>query len=382
MREITIDAIKLHLIAMPLVEPLRTSFGVDDVRAIILVEMQSGDLIGWGECVVSEDPGYSYETIGTALHIMQDFLIPKIVGQKITSAVDLRRLMKGVRGHLMAKAAIEGAVWDVVAQANGKVLADLVWEQFPLDAPRKKEVLVGVSIGIQPSIDETLAIIEKRVNEGYRRVKLKIAPGWDLELTDAVRSAYPDILLMLDANSAYTLDDIDRLARLDKYNLLMLEQPLAHDDIYEHSKLQARLETPVCLDESIHSANDVRLALAVKACKIINLKPHRVGGMLEACAVHKVCYDEGVPLWIGGMLETGIGRAQNLAIASLPGVTLPCDLSATNRYYDPDLADPPFVLNANSTVTVPDSVGTGVTMQLERLEEAKARFTREFPGLV
>lgn len=382
MREITIDAIKIHLIAMPLVEPLKTSFGVDDVRPIIMVEMQSGDLVGWGECVASEDPGYSYETVGTALHVMQDFLIPRIVGQKLATAVDLRRMMKSVRGHLMAKAAIEGAAWDLIAQANGKVLADLMWEQFPLEAPRKSEVLVGVSIGIQPSIDETLAIIEKRINEGYRRVKLKIAPGWDIELAAAVRAAYPGIMLMLDANSAYTLDDIDHLAKLDKYNLLMLEQPLAHDDIYEHSKLQARIETPVCLDESIHSANDVRLALAVKACKIINLKPPRVGGLLEACAVHKVCYDEGVPLWIGGMLETGIGRAQNLAVASLPGVTLPCDLSATNRYYNPDIADPPFVLNDNSTVTVPNVVGTGVALQESQLIEATARFTQTFPDLV
>lgn len=372
MSAITIDSIRLHHIAMPLVEPLKTSFGVEPIRPVIVVEVWAGDLVGWGECTAVLEPGYSYETIGTARHVLNDFLIPRLEGQIIHSAADARTLMSGVRGHPLTKAAIEGAVWDLLAQAKGVALADLLWERYPLSQPRRDRVQVGVSIGIQPTVDDTLAVIEKRLNEGYCRIKLKIAPGWDIELAAAVRAAYPDISLMLDANSAYTLADADHLAKLDRFNLLMLEQPLGHDDIYEHSQLQPRLETPICLDESIHNANDARLALELGACRIINLKPPRVSGLDEACAVHKLCYAEGVPLWIGGMLETGIGRAQNLAVASLPGVTLPSDLSATSRYYDPDIADPPFVLNAgDSTLTVPGAVGTGVTVNRERLAAAQ-----------
>ena len=289
--------------------------------------------------------------------------------------------MAGVRGHPLTKAAIEGAVWEILAQAHAKPLADLLWEQTPLDQPRKTRVSVGVSIGIQPTIDETLAIIEKRLKEGYARIKLKIKPGWDVDLAAAVRAAYPDIVLMLDANSAYTLADADHLAQMDRFNLLMLEQPLAHDDIYEHSKLQQRLATPICLDESILCANDVRLALEIGACRIINLKPPRVGGLDEACAIHKVCYDAGIPLWIGGMLETGVGRAENIAVAALPGVTLPSDLSATSRYYNPDITEPPFMLNPDSTIDVPQGVGTGVSVQAERLQDAAARWASEFPHL-
>jgi len=381
MTAITIDSIRLHRVAMPLVEPLRTSFGLEAVRPVVLAEMRAGERVGWGECVAGEGPGYSYETIGTAQHILTHYLIPKLVGQTVSSAAEARRLMAGVRGHPNAKAALEGAIWDLLAQARGVALADLLWERYPLTKPRRDRVLVGVSIGIQPTIDATLAIIEKRLAEGYGRIKLKIQPGWDVELAAAVRSAYPDICLMLDANSAYTLDDADHLAKLDRFNLLMLEQPLGHDDIYEHSKLQPRLQTPICLDESIHHANDVRLALELKACRIINLKPPRVGGLDEACAVHKVCYDEGVPLWIGGMLETGIGRAQNLAIASLPGVTLPSDLSATNRYYAPDITEPPFVLNReDSTIAVPSGVGIGVEVQQDRIATFAGRWNDYFPA--
>ena len=376
-----IDSITLHKAAMPLVEPLRTSFGVDATRPVILVEMRAGEYTGWGECTASDEPGYCYETVGTAFHILRRFVIPALVGQTFSTARDVRKLMAGVRGHPLTKASIEGAVWEILAQAHGKSLADLLWEQQPLDQPRKSKVSVGVSIGIQSTIDATLAIIEKRLKEGYGRIKLKIKPGWDVELAAAVRAAYPDILLMLDANSAYTLADADHLAQMDRFNLLMLEQPLAHDDIYEHSKLQKRLATPICLDESILCANDVRLALEIGACRIINLKPPRVGGLDEACAIHKVCYEIGTPLWIGGMLETGVGRAENIAVASLPGVTLPSDLSATSRYFNPDITEPPFMLNPDSTIDVPDQVGTGVSVQPERLQDAAARWATEFRHL-
>lgn len=379
MTGLTIDSISLHPVSLPLVEPLRTSFGLEDTHPVLLVEIRAGDRSGWGECVAGVEPGYCYETLGTAYHIMTQFLIPALEGQTVNNARDARRLMAGVRGHPLTKASLEGAIWDLLAQLRGVPLADLLWETYSLDVPRRDRVVAGVSIGIQPTMDETLAIIEKRLNEGYRRIKLKIRPGWDLELAAAVRDAYPNISLMLDANSAYTLDDADHLAKLDCFDLLMLEQPLAHDDLYEHSKLQSKIGTAICLDESILNANDVRLALAIGACRIINLKPPRVGGLDEACAIHKLCYDEGIPLWIGGMLETGVGRAGNVAVASLPGVTLPSDLSATSRYYDPDLADPPFVLGEDSTIRVPEAAGLGVTINAVSFQMAKQRWQQEFP---
>jgi O-succinylbenzoate synthase len=236
-----------------------------------------------------------------------------------------------------------------------------------------------VSIGIQPSVDATLAIIEKRLKQGYGRIKLKIKPGWDVELARGVRKVYPDIVMMLDANSAYTLADAEHLKQLDDLNLLMIEQPLGHDDIYEHSKLQPQLQTPICLDESILSANDLRLALELGACRILNLKPARVSGYTESLEIYKLCVENKLPLWIGGLLETGIGRAANLAFASLPGVTLPCDISATDRYYNPDITEPPFVLDANSTIAVPTKPGIGVEVQMERVEAAAKRWQDELP---
>ncbi len=382
MTTITIDQIRLHRVVMPLVEPLRTSFGLEAVRPVLLAEVRTGDLVAWGECTAAAEPGYCYETVGTAYHILTKFLIPALVGKTLHHPSDGTRLMASVRGHPLTKAALDSALWDLWAQATGQSLADTLWSAQPLQAPRRDRVTVGVSIGIQPTIDDTLAIIEKRLKEGYRRIKLKIKPGWDVELAAAVRAAYPDIMLMLDANSAYTLDDADHLAKLDRFNLLMLEQPLSHDDIYEHSKLQPRLATPICLDESILCANDVRLALQLGACRIINLKPPRVGGLSEAVAIHKLCYDEGVPLWVGGMLETGVGRAQNLAVASLPGVTLPSDLSATNRYYAPDITEPPFVLNPDSTIDVPRGIGSGVTIQPDRLAAFGAAWDATFPDIM
>jgi len=379
---LTIDEIRIHKVVMPLVEPLRTSFGLEAVRPVLLAEVRAGELVAWGECTAAAEPGYSYETVGTAYHILTRFLIPALVGKTLSHPADGARLMAGVRGHPLAKATLDSAIWDLWAQATGRSLADALWAVEPLPTPRRERVTVGVSIGIQPSIDETLAIIEKRLGEGYRRIKLKIRPGWDVELAAAVRAAYPDISLMLDANSAYTLADADHLAKLDRFDLLMLEQPLGHDDIYEHSKLQPRLATPICLDESILCANDVKLALELGACRIINLKPPRVGGLTGALAIHRVCYDEGVPLWIGGMLETGVGRAQNIAVGSLPGVTLPSDLSATSRYYAPDITEPPFVLNPDSTIDVPRGVGAGVAVQPDRLAAFGAGWDATFPDVM
>jgi O-succinylbenzoate synthase len=368
--ESPIAHIRLHPIAMPLVEMLVTSFGSearqDALRAAVLVELElASGATGWGECVASWAPRYSYETTETALHVLRDFFVPGVLGEH-----DLSKL-SAFRGHPMARMALEAAFWSAVAAERGVPLGDLLSD----GAPRKERVSVGVSIGIQSSIDATLAVIEKRLREGYRRIKLKIKPGWDVELLRAVRSAYPDILLMADANSAYTLEDAPRLKQLDDLNLLMIEQPLGHLDIYQHSKLQAQLHTPICLDESIHNVDDVRMMLLVGAGKIVNLKPGRVGGLIESLRIHELCRSEGVPLWIGGMLETGIGRAANLALASLTGVTLPSDISATNRYYDPDLTEEIFTLNAeDSTISVPKGVGLGVTVNRERLAAAEVTY--------
>ena len=375
--ESPITHIRLHPIAMPLVETLVTSFGSearqDALRAAVLVELElvSG-VTGWGECVASWAPRYSYETTETALHVLRDFFVPGVLGEH-----DLSKL-SAFRGHPMARMALEAAFWSAVAAERGVPLGDLLSD----GAPRKERVSVGVSIGIQSSIDATLAVIERRLREGYRRIKLKIKPGWDVELLRAVRSAYPDILLMADANSAYTLEDAPRLKQLDDLNLLMIEQPLGHLDIYQHSKLQAQLHTPICLDESIHNVDDVRMMLLVGAGKIVNLKPGRVGGLIESLRIHELCRSEGVPLWIGGMLETGIGRAANLALASLTGVTLPSDISATNRYYDPDLTEEIFTLNAeDSTISVPKGVGLGVTVNRERLAAAEVAYYKAAAAL-
>jgi O-succinylbenzoate synthase len=297
--------------------------------------------------------------------VLRDHFGPQVVGQEVESVEDVRAHLSRFRGHPMARAGLEAAVWDVLAQAAGKSLS-VYLHGGRYDAPAKAAVPVGVSIGIQPSIEDTFGIIDKRLGEGYRRIKLKIKPGWDIDLVAAVRKRYPDILLMVDANSAYSLDDAERLARLDPYDLLMLEQPLWYDDIWQHSKLQPQLQSPICLDESIHTARDAEFAFEVGACRIINVKPGRVSGFYEGRAIQEVCLANSAPAWIGGMLETGVGRAGNLAIASLPGFTLPGDISATNRYWEHDITEH-FTLNPDSTITVPTGPGLGVQMDMDRL---------------
>lgn len=379
-RPITVRSVQLYPIALPLVERLRTSFGEEPFKACILVKLETDEgFTGWGECSAEITPGYSPETMGTALHILEEFLVPMLLGERISSPTEVPELCSSVRGHPLAKHSVEAAIWDAYAQANDWPLAQAFAHHLPHTPTPRGYAAVGVSIGIQPSIEATLAIIARRLGQGYGRIKLKIKPGWDVELARAVRQAYPDILLMLDANSAYSLEDAEHLRALDEFNLLMLEQPLGHDDIYQHSKLQPQLQTPICLDESIHSADDTRLALELDACRIINLKPARVGGYTESLKVYQVCVDNHVPLWIGGLLETGIGRAANLAFASLPGVTLPCDISATDRYFNPDISEPPFVLGDNSTIAAPTGLGIGVSVQAERVEAAARRWREQMP---
>lgn len=378
MRAITIEAVHLYPIAMPFVEPLRTSFGMEAFKGAVLVEVVTTEGIsGWGEASAAPEPGYSGETVATAYHVLKHFMAPLLVNQTLDDPRQARTILSRVRDHHHARHGIEGAIWDAFARANEMRLADLFASYLPDGHSSTGRAVVGVSIGIQPDIEATLAIIRKRLDQGYRRIKLKIKPGWDIDLVRGIRKALPDIMLMLDANSAYTLADIEHLRLLDDYNLIMIEQPLSHYDIYEHSKLAPQLKTPICLDESIRTVNDLKLAIEVGAIGILNLKPARVGSFAESLEIYEVCVQHNLPLWIGGMLETGIGRAANVALASLPGVSLPSDISATDRYFNPDVTEPAFVLGAESTLAVPDGPGIGVEVVRDRVEAAVAAWNEQ-----
>jgi O-succinylbenzoate synthase len=356
----TIEQITLTHIAMPLVTPFETSFGRDVVRETITVEMRAADGAGWGQVVAFEEPSYSYETLDTCWTILTRYLIPLVFARPLTDLEDLQSRWAWVRGHNMAKAALEGAAAALLSARAGQSLSAYL-------GGTRDRVPVGVSVGIQESPEALRDVVAGFIAEGYGRIKLKIKPGKDVAYVAAVREAFPDVALMADANSAYTLADADLLRQLDAFRLIMIEQPLAHDDIYEHSLLQRQFATSICLDESIHSVADARAALDLGSCGIINIKVGRVGGLLPARAIQELCRSREVPVWCGGMLETGIGRAANLAIASLPGFTLPGDISASNRYYKHDIAAPEFTLNPDSTITVPTAPGLGVTVDRDAL---------------
>jgi len=363
-----IERIELHHISQPLVHPFRTSFGTQLERPCILVAVYGEGLVGWGECVAHSDPGYSYETIDTAWHVLRDFLIPPLLGREITSPQEVAAGFEWVRGHPMAKAGLENAIWDLLARANEESLGQM------LGGGKRDRVEVGVSIGIQPTVAGLLDRVDHFIAKGYRRIKMKIEPGWELEPLTEVRQRHPSIKLMADANSAFSLDYVPLFQQMDDLDLLMIEQPLHFDDIADHAKLQAQVKTPICLDESIHSPRHARWAIEIKACRIINMKVGRVGGLSNAVAIHKMCLEAGIPLWCGGMLETGVGRAANLHLATLPNFLLPGDISATERYYAKDIAEPDFRLNSeDSTITVPTGPGIGVTVRLDRLEKAQVR---------
>ncbi len=371
-----IERVELHHIKLPLVHPFRTSFGIETVRPCILVAVHGDGLTGWAECVADDGPWYSYETIGTAWHVLRDYLVPLLFehAPALDHASQLVKAFKRVRGHPMAKGALENAVWDLQAKAQRKPLSEM------LGGVRDK-VEAGVSIGIQPTLQDLLARVDSFVAEGYRRIKVKIEPGWEIEPLKAIRERHPDIRLMADANSAFTLDDVAIFKEMDHLNLLMIEQPLGYNDIFDHAKLQAQINTPICLDESIHSPEDAHWAIELQACRIMNMKVARVGGFTNALAIHEMCQEAGMALWCGGMLETGVGRAANLHLATLPNFILPSDLSATKRYYAEDIAEPTFSLNVeDSTITVPTGIGIGVEVQMERVERARERYlalTRE-----
>ncbi len=361
-----IEHIELHHIQLPYVHPFETSFGRELSREAILVAVSGDGLTGLGECVAGTGPWYSYETIGTAWHVLVDFLCPALLGEEISQPAQVAQRFSRVRGHAMARAALENAVWDLLGRAEGRSLAEML-------GGVRSAVPVGVSVGIEPTLDELLAQVAGYIAAGYGRVKLKIKPGWDVDVVRAARERWPDIALQVDANSAYTLADAARLRELDTFDLLLIEQPLHHDDMVDHAVLQMQLSTPICLDESIHSPEHARWALDIGACRIINIKVGRVGGFTAAKQIHDLCAERGVPVWCGGMLETNVGRAGNLALAALPNFTLPGDISASARYFHHDIAAPDFTLNPDSTITVPDGPGIGVNVLPERMRAARLR---------
>ncbi len=357
-----LDSLTLHHLRMPLVAPFETSFGRTTDRECILITIQSDGLTGYGECVADRDPGYSYETTGTAWHIIKDFIAPLLLGQHVDGADDFQRLVGRIRGHHLAKAGVEMALWDLRGKVEARSLREIL-------GGVRSRVQVGVSVGLQPSPEALVRTVAKYLQAGYGRIKIKIKPGRDVSDTAAVRKAFPVIKLQVDANSAYTLATWETLKPLDLLDLLLIEQPLNEDDIWDHRKLQKELHTPICLDESILTPRHARYALEMEACKIINIKAGRVGGLSQAVAIHDLCRQRGVPVWCGGMLETGVGRASNLALASLPGFVLPGDISASDRYYVEDITLERFLLNSDSTIDVPSGPGLGVTIDTAALEK-------------
>ncbi len=334
-------------------------------RRVILLTLHGEGLEGWGECVAGEDPAYSSETTETAWHVLTDFILPAIVGSVIESPEEVLDPVRWVRGHRMAKAAVEMAAWDLAARVHGRSLA------LELGGERG-DVPVGVSVGIQPSDEALMDKVEAYLAEGYARIKVKIKPGRDAAMLTALRVRFPDVPLMADANSAYTLDDVPLFETLDELGLMMIEQPLGHDDLLQHARLQERLRTPLCLDESIRSVGDLELALELGSCRIVNVKPGRVQGHRAARRIHDSMLDRGLPVWCGGMLESGIGRAHNVALASLPGFTLPGDISASRRYWERDIVWPEFEV-VDGTMKVPDGPGIGVEPDRERIEALALR---------
>lgn len=362
-----LDRIELHHIAMPLVHPFRTSMGEERDRHCILVAVYADGVVGWGECVAGMGPWYSAETITTAWHVLSEFLVPLVLDKEIESPTVCAALLSKVRGHPMAKAALENAVWDWFAKAQGIPLHVLL-------GGVRDRIEVGVSIGIQPTIEALVERVGNFVELGYGRIKCKIEPGWTVEPIGRIRTEFPTMRVMADANSAFTLDDVALLRELDALDLLMIEQPLGYDDIADHARLQAQINTPICLDESIHGVADAQAMIDLKAGRIINMKVGRVGGLTNALKIHDMAQKAGITMWCGGMLETGIGRSTNVHLATLPNFVLPGDISATDRYYHEDIADPPFVLNwEDSTLSVPTGSGIGVEVQPTQIERVRLR---------
>jgi O-succinylbenzoate synthase len=354
---------------MKLVAPFETSVERTEVRRIILIEANVDGATGWGECVAGEVPSYSPETTETAWHILRDHLWPLVKGREFGSAREVWDLLGHVRGHNMAKASLEAAVWHAEAVQKGVPLWKLL-------GGTREEIASGVSIGIKESVEELVAAVEKELAAGYQRIKIKIKPGKDLAPVERLRRDFPRIKLMVDANSAYTLNDWPLLKQLEGFYLMMIEQPLGWDDLYGHVELQKRLDTPICLDECIHTEEQARAAIELGACKIINIKLGRVGGYTVARRMHDLCQQHGIPVWCGGMLESGIGRAHNIALSTLAGFTLPGDVTASKRYWEEDIIEPEVTVSAQGTIRVPPGSGIGFEPRVERIEKLTVRKER------
>jgi O-succinylbenzoate synthase len=363
---LNIDAIHMREVNMPLAYPFETSFGLTTGRRILLIELEAEGLTAWGECVAGEHPYFSDETIDTAWMITETELAPRLLEANVERGGSCPDIFRQVRGHRMAKAALENAVWDLEAQVERVSLAELL-------GGIRTTIPCGVSIGIQPSLPQLMTKIATELAAGYQRIKLKCKPGWDTKIFEAVRKRWPDISLSCDANSAYRMRDLDHVASWDEFNLLMIEQPFWYDDFYFHSMLQKRLTTRICLDESIRNRRDALAAIDMDSCRIINIKLGRVGGFSEAIAVHNAAEERGIPVWCGGMLETGIGRSHNIALSSLPNFSLPGDVSASSRYWTQDVIEPAVTVSPKGEIVVPTAIGRGFEVQRDRIEALTVR---------
>src|SRR5689334_12915027 len=361
-----IEAVTLREIQMPLVHFFETSFGRTTERRILLVTVHTDGPEGWGECVAGEDPFYSEESVDTAWYALEKYLSPALLGRNIERGADSPVLMERVRGHRMAKGALENAIWDAEAQHRSVPLWKLL-------GGTQTEIACGVSIGIQNSHEQLMEKIATELGAGYRRIKVKCKPGWDVEVFEKIRNRWPEILLSCDANSAYRLEQIAHLKQFDRFNLLMIEQPLWHDDFYFHAQLQKQLSTAICLDEAIHGRRDAQAAIALGSCRIINIKVGRVGGFNEAVAVHDAAHRGGIPVWCGGMLEAGIGRSHNIALSTLPNFKLPGDVSASKRYWKEDIIEPAVEVSAQGMIKVPHSPGRGFGLRPDLIEKLTVR---------
>lgn len=362
---LTIDSIELRVVRLPLIRSFETSSSKKSALEHIIVRVQGGDLVGWGESASPSDPYYCEETTETCWHILNTFLAPAVVGRPWSTIDEMIDNYAKVKRNNFAKAGLEMACWDLLAKSQGTSLSHLL-------GGTRSEIHSGVSLGIERDTDRLFGLIDQYVAEGYKRVKLKIGPGRDVDVISAVRERYPDLALMADANSAYTIADLPMLKRLDRFNLTMIEQPLSHDDILDHAAIQRELETPICLDESIHTVDDARHAIDAGSCRMINIKVSRVGGLRNAKRIHDHAMERGVPVWCGGMHEYGIGRAANVAISSLPNYSVPGDVSGSDKYYAEDITTDPVLARAGA-IPVPTGPGLGFEVDLERIERATVR---------
>jgi O-succinylbenzoate synthase len=358
--------LELRLLKLPLVHFFETSFGRIHDKHYIVVRLDGEGASGFGECVAEQDPYYSAETTETAWHVIEGFIAPRVLGVDFRHPREVFPALGAIRGHNMAKAAVEMAAWDLYARQRGEPLSRAL-------GGTRDRIASGVSIGIHDTLADLAAQVERERAAGYQRIKIKIKPGWDVDAVAMIRGRFGAIPLMVDANAAYTLADADHLAALDAFDLMMIEQPLDYDDIADHAALQRRLRTPICLDESIKTVHAGRDAIDAGACRIINIKPGRVGGFAESIRLHDLCAARGVPVWHGGMLESGIGRAANIHLSTLPNFSLPGDIAASKRYFEPDLIDPPIEVAADGTIAVPTGAGLGVTIRDDRVAGATLR---------